>query len=186
MTPATVNRSTTQLLQKIFNRAKRSWGARFDREPAWRHHRLPEPRERVRELSGEEAARIDAAMREILWPLREHHPTFVFAHVAARTRDGRVRGQRYPISYNGVKAAWKRIRKAAEIEDFRIHDFRHDLATRLLRETGNLKVVQRALNHADITTTTTKYAHVHTEQVAAALARVQSREKTRTVSKRAG
>lgn len=66
---ATVNRSTTQLLQKIFTRAKRSWGARFDREPDWRHHRLPEPKERVRELSGDEAERIDAAMRDDFAPV---------------------------------------------------------------------------------------------------------------------
>lgn len=96
-----------------------------------------------------------------------------------------MRGHRYPITYNGVKTAWKRIRKAANVQDFRFHDFRHDLVTKLLRETGNLKIVQRALNHADIATTT-KYAHVHTEEVAAALARVQSRKKFRTASTKAG
>jgi site-specific recombinase XerD len=42
-----------------------------------------------------------------------------------------------------------------------------------LRETGNLKLVQRALNHRNITTTT-KYAHVLDNEVADALERVQS------------
>ena len=64
--------------------------------------------------------------------------------------------------------------------DFRFHDFRHDFATKLLRETGNLKLVQKALNHADITTTA-RYAHVLDEDVAAALSQVaKSRKKSRT------
>jgi integrase len=54
----------------------------------------------------------------------------------------------------------------------------------LLRETGNLKLVQKALNHSDIKTTT-RYAHVLTEEVAAALdkiSRKKSRSKGRKVS----
>ena len=43
--------------------------------------------------------------------------------------------------------------------------------TKLLRETGNLKLVQRALNHADLKTTT-RYAHVLDDEVAEALERV--------------
>lgn len=54
------------------------------------------------------------------------------------------------------------------MEDFRFHDFRHDLATKLLRQTGNLKTVQKALSHSDIKTTT-RYAHVLDEEVAEAL-----------------
>ena len=51
------------------------------------------------------------------------------------------------------------------MSDFRFHDFRHDLATKALRETGNLKLVQRMLNHADIRHTL-RYAHVLDEEVA--------------------
>jgi site-specific recombinase XerD len=51
------------------------------------------------------------------------------------------------------------------------------VATKLLRETGNLKIVQRALNHANITTAA-KYAHVQTDEVAAALERVAMSRKT--------
>ena len=42
---------------------------------------------------------------------------------------------------------------------------------KLLRETGNLKVVQKALNHSEIKTTT-RYAHVLIEEVAAALDKI--------------
>ena len=64
-----------------------------------------------------------------------------------------MRGQRYPLTINGAKSAWQRMRAKAGVKDFRFHDFRHDFATKLLRDTGNLKLVQKALNHADIKST---------------------------------
>jgi integrase len=63
--------------------------------------------------------------------------------------------------------------RTAGVKDFRFHDFRHDLATKLLRATGNLKTVQKALSHADIKTTT-RYAHVLDEEVAAAMELLQN------------
>ncbi len=51
---------------------------------------------------------------------------------------------------------------------FRFDDLRHNLATKLLRQTGNLKLVQRALNHDDLKTTL-RYAHVLDTEVAEAL-----------------
>jgi integrase len=87
---------------------------------------------------------ITPAIKRLLWPLRGHHPEFVFTYVATRTwgetvnGGPRVKGQRYPLTYNGVKSAWKRIRAAARLVNFRFHDFRHDVGTKLLRETGNL------------------------------------------------
>jgi len=67
----------------------------------------------------------------------------------------------------------------AGVSDFRFHDFRHDFATKLLRETRNLKLVQKALNHADIKTTT-KYAHVVDDDLVAGLDAMQkSRRKSR-------
>jgi integrase len=234
---ATVNRSTTLVLKKIFTRAKRTWRYTFPAEPNWRDHFLPEPKERVRELRGEESSslrlatrddytpifefaratglRLDecllrwsevdwetgwitttgkngrtvktaitAPVRAILLPLRGHHPEWVFTYVAKRSRrpdagykgagDTRVRGQRYPVTYSGLKSQWKRIRSRAGVTDFRFHDFRHDLATKLLRATGNLRTVQKALSHADIKTTI-RYAHVLDEEVAADLEAVQKR-----------
>lgn len=129
---------------------------------------------------------ITPTVREILWPLRGHDPVHVFTYVAKTTRNGRVRGRRYPITYNGVCSRWQRLRKQAGVTGFRFHDFRHDLATKALRETGNLKVVQRMLNHSDIKTTT-RYAHVADEEVADALERVaQSRARSQTHLRKIG
>ena len=123
---------------------------------------------------------ITSTIRQILWPLRGHHPEYVFTFVATRTHDGRVKGARYPITYNGLKSHWRYLRKRAGLVDFRFHDFRHDFGTKLLRRTRNLKLVQRAMNHAKITTTA-RYAHVLDDEVADAMERVaESRKKSRT------
>jgi integrase len=128
---------------------------------------------------------ITPTIRSILWPLREHHREHVFTYVARRTRGGRVKGQRHPLTYSGVKITWRRLRRRAGVVGFRFHDFRHDIGTKLLRQTGNLKLVQKTLNHSDIKTTV-KYAHVLTEEVAAALKTLQkSRKKSRNASRTA-
>jgi integrase len=114
---------------------------------------------------------ITPTIRELLWPLQGHHAEFVFTYVAQRTRDGRVQGERHPLTYHGIKIAWRRLRKRAGVVGFRFHDYRHDLATKALRETGNLKLVQKMLNHASIKTTT-RYAHVLDSEVAEAMERV--------------
>jgi len=124
---------------------------------------------------------IADAIRELLWPLRGQHAEIVFTYLARRTRKTQklIKGESYPITYSGLKSAWKRIRAAANVTDFRFHDFRHDFATKLLRETRNLKLVQKALNHADIKTTI-KYAYVLDDEVAAGMDAVQkSRRKSR-------
>jgi hypothetical protein len=60
---ATVNRSTTKVLQRLFAFAKAE-GAVFDNEPKWEELLLPEPEERVRELKSEESDAIEDAMRD--------------------------------------------------------------------------------------------------------------------------
>jgi integrase len=123
---------------------------------------------------------ITPSIREILWPLRGHHPEHVFTYVAVRTHRQWVKGRRYPITLAGLRAHWHRLRKVAGVTGFRFHDFRHDLATKALRETGNLKLVQRMLNHADIRHTL-RYAHVLDDEVAEGFERVaKSRTKRHT------
>lgn len=128
---------------------------------------------------------LTPTIKSIIWPLRGHHPIFVFTYISARTRNGKVRGRRYPVTQSGLKTAWRRLRARAKVEGFRFHDFRHDVATKLLRQTGNLKLVQKALNHADIKTTT-RYAHVLQDEVAEALEELQkSRNMSRSKSRKA-
>lgn len=138
---------------------------------------------------------ITPTVRAILWPLRGHHPEFVFTYVAQRTRRSHmiggkpcplIKGQRYPITESGLNDVWKNnIRKKAGLQDFRMHDLRHNFATKLVRDGGNFKLVQKVLNHADIKSTA-RYVHVDTEDVEAALDRVQkSRKKSRNSRRKA-
>jgi integrase len=238
--PATVNRSTTKVLQRIFTFAKAE-GAVFDHEPKWGDLLLPEPVARVRELQDDEADVLDAAMRvdyapffefvratgmrlkecvtlrwsevnfgtrqivrigkggrrvvfpippsirEIIFPLQGEHPEFVFTYICAcsNKRAGRERGRRYPLSYNGTKSAWQRLRADAGVKDFRFHDFRHDFGTKVLRETGNLKLAQKALNHADIKSTL-RYVHVLDQEVSDAVERVASARRKKVLGKPLG
>ncbi len=107
-------------------------------------------------------------VRELLWPLRGDHEEHVFTYEAARTRDGRSRGDRHPMTKTGLRTAVRRAVSAAGIRDFRFHDHRHTAATRVLRATGNLRIVQRLLRHEQITTTV-KYAHVLDEDILAGM-----------------
>lgn len=95
---------------------------------------------------------------DFLWSLKDDHPEAVFTYVAKKTRDGRVRGKRYPVTYSGFTSAWRRYVKG-KLSDFRFHDTRHTAATRLVRATGNIKLAQRLLGHTEIATTG-RYAHV--------------------------
>ncbi|WP_188610087.1 tyrosine-type recombinase/integrase [Chelatococcus reniformis] len=129
---------------------------------------------------GEKAATIPltSEMRAILAGLRGHHDEFVFTYVCRRGEPGvRVKGRRYPITYEGLKSAWRRHgARAAGVKDFRFHDLRHTTATRLMRERGNIKIVSRVLRHEDIATTS-KYAHVHDDDVREAMEAVSAARK---------
>jgi len=248
VSPATVNRSTIEPLQKLFNRAKLVWGARFRAEPDWKRLALKEPQERVREIRATEETALDEAiradyrpivafarasglrmaecllrksqvhildgiietigkggrpirkpitseMRAILVDAMQNPTEFVFTYRAARAKkgkDGWARGDHLPITPSGLKTQWRRAKqkKGASLPaDLRFHDLRHDFATTLLRETGNLKLVQRALGHAKIETTT-RYAHVLDEEVvagmeAAARARMKKRARAKARNKSA-
>jgi integrase len=113
---------------------------------------------------------ITSEMREILLSRAGHHPEYVFTYVCKRVRRSPVRvvGARYPITAAGLETHWRCCRAAAGVKDFRWHDNRHTFATRLLRETKNLKLVQRGMNHQNVSTTA-KYAHVLDEDLLAGM-----------------
>lgn len=87
--------------------------------------------------------------------------TFIVQH-------GKQRGLRRPITYDGFRRIMGTTLKRAGIEDFHIHDLRHDFASKLLRATRDLALVRKALDHADIKSTV-RYAHVLDEDVEAGL-----------------
>lgn len=93
---------------------------------------------------------------------------------ARRDRPARRRGQRYPFTKQGWAREWRAALRDAKIRNFRFHDLRHTAATRLLRDSGNLKAAQKLLNHADISTTA-RYAHVLEDDLRAMMNAQESR-----------
>lgn len=100
---------------------------------------------------------ISKKVKALLWPMaRADERVFTYA---SKRADNAPRGKLLPIEREGLKSIFERAVAAAEIEDFSFHDLRHTCATRLLRRTGNLRLVKELLGHEDIATTL-KYAHV--------------------------
>ena len=63
----------------------------------------------------------------------------------------------------------KRVAEQAGIvKDIHPHSLRHSFATDLLRATKNLRLVQKALGHSNIETTTI-YAHIVDEELESAM-----------------
>jgi len=128
-------------------------------------------------------AEISTAVRELLLAQKGNHPDYVFTYVAKRTvkatekREERIRGQRYPLTTAGCSTEWQRMMKRAGITNLKFHDLRHDFATKMLRETGNLKMVSLALNHSDVSVTA-RYAHVTDNDMRDAMDRVAQSRKT--------
>lgn len=72
------------------------------------------------------------------------------------------------ITYAAARSAWNRACEKADVTGRRLHDLRHTAATNLLSQTGNLKLVQKMLGHADIRSTL-RYAHADDRDLRAAL-----------------
>lgn len=58
-----------------------------------------------------------------------------------------------------LQKPWRRIRKAAGIEDVRLHDLRHSYASELAAAGGSLPMIGRLLGHTQ-PVTTARYAHL--------------------------
>ncbi|WP_283177864.1 site-specific integrase [Gemmobacter sp. 24YEA27] len=93
------------------------------------------------------------------------HSRYVLTYVNHKAK-GHPRHRITPTG--GIMEKWKEALVAAGIENFRFHDLRHTFATRMLRQTGNLKLVSRLLGHKQIDTTM-RYAHVLDDDLRTAL-----------------
>ena len=76
-----------------------------------------------------------------------------------------------PRSANAFDRIWKLTRKQAGIEDVRLHDLRHSVASQAVLEGVPLPVVARLLGHSQVSMTL-RYAHVAEREVETAAQRV--------------
>lgn len=70
--------------------------------------------------------------------------------------------------YTDIKKSWHKVLDKANIENFRFHDLRHTVATRMVEKGIDLLVVKDILGHTMIETTM-RYAHPVPERVQAAI-----------------
>lgn len=94
-----------------------------------------------------------------LWVFTFGVGTFQGIRMSRRAGTNLHIGARLPMTRGGMTSQFRRALKRSGISDLRMHDMRHTFATRLLRETNNLALVQDMLDHSD-PKTTRKYAHV--------------------------
>lgn len=78
-------------------------------------------------------------------------------------------GKLSPVHWRGFQSASQTaIRKVGLLDARPVHDLRHDAATTLMRQTGNLAAVKRLLGHENIASTM-RYAHADDDDVFKAL-----------------
>lgn len=77
---------------------------------------------------------------------------------------GKLQGQHLV----NIDKAWQRVRKAAEIEDVRIHDLRRTVGSWLAQSGNSLHLIGKVLNHSN-TSTTAIYARFGQDNVREAL-----------------
>ena len=86
---------------------------------------------------------------ETLWKILNNQKIdneYIFTNPDTKTR------------YKDIKKSWDNLLKDAKIENFRFHDLRHTVATRLVEKGIDLVVVKEILGHSKIETTI-RYAH---------------------------
>jgi integrase len=64
-----------------------------------------------------------------------------------------VTNPRQPISKDGIEAAWRKIRIAAQIDDVRMHDLRHTVGTYAGQTGANAFLVRDLLRHKNLAMT---------------------------------
>jgi integrase len=64
-----------------------------------------------------------------------------------------VSNPKQPISKDGIEAAWRKIRIAAQIDDVRIHDLRHTVGTYAGQTGANAFLVRDLLRHKNLAMT---------------------------------
>lgn len=86
-------------------------------------------------------------------------PSWLFKRLIRESE--RSRGQRlFPISYNRLRQIWELYRPVHK----KLHSLRHTFAIRLYRKTKDLRLVQVALGHRNITNTMVYADYIYSQQ----------------------
>lgn len=75
------------------------------------------------------------------------------------------------LPYTDIKKAWKNALENANIENFRFHDLRHTVGTRLAEQNIPVNVIKEVLAHSDVRTTM-RYVHLTENSKANAMSKL--------------
>lgn len=95
-----------------------------------------------------------------LWETKTKSPRSV--PLTQRAQEALAKGLPWSLDENKLRAVWGRLKESmglSEDKDFVLHTLRHTNATRLLKKTQNIAVVQKMLGHKKVQTTL-RYAHI--------------------------
>jgi integrase len=70
-----------------------------------------------------------------------------------------------------IDKAWASLCRLAKVTNFRFHDCRHHVASRLVQQGVPLNTVRALLGHGDLKMTL-RYAHLASDDLAAAVAKI--------------
>lgn len=90
---------------------------------------------------------------------------------ALRKGDGLLFGHKDGRRMKRTSRGWKRVKKDAQITNFRFHDLRHHFASRMVQSGVDLNTVRELLGHADIEMVMI-YAHLAPDNLARAVEKV--------------
>ena len=101
-------------------------------------------------------------------PLNAEALTVLRAWQSSSSTDGYVFPGKDGERLMTIKTAWGRLMRDAKIEDFRLHDCRHDFASKLVMNGVDLNTVRELLGHSDLKMVL-RYAHLAPEHLASAV-----------------
>lgn len=95
---------------------------------------------------------------ELFKNLPKTHPKYVFTN----PKTGK------PYSNTAMKRIWDKIKEDAHVTNFRFHDLRHTVGTRLARANVPIPVIRELLAHSDVETTM-RYIHTVSKEMESAM-----------------
>lgn len=96
--------------------------------------------------------------KHLLIPLNEKLKEFFNATSESGRKGYIFKNPETGLPYRDIKKSWARALKSANIENFRFHDLRHTVGTRLAEQSVPINVIKELLGHSDVHTTM-RYVH---------------------------